>query len=164
MGTFYHRLPLLDPGLLRIGFGMERGTAVLDSGSMVAPVHSKTWAVWPPPDGAAIGRRLAPELPNPVPGADQSGWGYPITFQWFGPDAAPSITLQLFRDLQLLPCYFSSPGAPTNPDLAPRGAFCLIPKATLEPGVTYLVGASGLPGDGAGKPPGKVSWRFTTGK
>ena len=30
MATFYHRLPLLDPGLLRVGYALEGGVAVLD--------------------------------------------------------------------------------------------------------------------------------------
>src|SRR6185295_11631593 len=48
MATFYHRLPLLAPGLVRIGWGLEKGTAVLDSGDLVAPSETSAWAAWPP--------------------------------------------------------------------------------------------------------------------
>jgi hypothetical protein len=38
-----------------------------------------------------------------------------------------------------VPCWFSSPLAPTNPELAPSGSFCLIPKAPLRPATRYTV-------------------------
>jgi hypothetical protein len=55
-------------------------------------------------------------------------------------------------------CWFSSPSKPTNPDLVPRNAWCLIPKAPLEPGTSYSVSAEWY---GSGK---KLEWSFRTGK
>ena len=37
MSTFYHRLPLLDPGLVRIGYALANHCGVLDAGTFVSP-------------------------------------------------------------------------------------------------------------------------------
>lgn len=156
MGTFYHRLPLLDPGLIRVGFGLEKGNAVLDTGSMVAPMDIGTWCVWPPADAKDVPRRFNPELPNPVPGADQAAWGYPVTLQFFGWDEEPPLRVALLLAGKPVDCHVSTPRAPTNPELAPDGAWCLIPKQTLLPGATYTVVAEGVP------QVDRLEWRFTT--
>jgi hypothetical protein len=54
-----------------------------------------------------------------------------------------------------VPCYFSSPGEPLNPDLHPPGAFCLIPKSPLEKRTKYTVVADASDGT-------SVVWSFTT--
>src|SRR5262249_53001635 len=78
MATFYHRLPLLDPGLLGVGIGDESGVVVLDVQSLVAPARGSRVVVWPVPDASGVPRRFAPEIPNPVPDEDESQWGFPI--------------------------------------------------------------------------------------
>jgi hypothetical protein len=161
IGTFYHRLPLLEPGLVRIGWGLEGRVAVLDSGSLVAPTLEPSHVAWPPRDARDVPRRFSPELPNPVPGADQSQWGYPVTLQVFGND--PQIRMRLFAGSQRggpeIPCHFSTPKEPTNTELSPAGAFCLIPKVPLAANTIYTVAVDGWPKDDAGG-----DWQFTTGK
>jgi hypothetical protein len=141
MGTFYHRLPLLDAGLVRVGYAHERGMAVLDSGSFVAPRATPWHVAWPPDGAVDVPLRFCSELPNPVPGQDQSKFGYPITLQG-AIERAVQVTMRLregSREGREVPCWFSSPTTPTNPELAPRGAFCLIPKAPLRPATRYTV-------------------------
>ncbi len=141
MGTFYHRLPLLEPGLLRIGLGQSGDIVVLDSGSMVAFVNEDWHVAWPPAGARDVPTRFVPELPNPVPGEDQARFGYPITLQ-VGVRTNQSeaeVTMRLLDGTREVPCWFSSPQQPTNAELAPPGAFCLIPKAHLRPGTTYTV-------------------------
>lgn len=160
MGTFYHRLPLLDPGLIRIGWSQEGGVAVLDALGMVAPTADERRVAWPAPSSTGVPRRFAPELPSPVPGEDQAAWGYPITLQLFGPSADADVALRLClgkRGGAEVPCHFSSPRRPSNPTVVPRATYCLIPKATLAPGTTYTVVASGLPENA------EFAWSFTTG-
>lgn len=160
IGTFYHRLPLLDPGLVRIGWGLEGRVAVLDSGSLVAPTEQHVHVAWPAPGEKDVPRRFNAELPNPVPGADQSQWGYPVTLQFFATD--PDVTMHLYagnqRGGQEVPCHFSTPKKPTNTELAPAGAFCLIPKVPLAASTTYTVAVDGWPKDDPGG-----DWQFTTG-
>jgi hypothetical protein len=158
MATFYHRLPLLDPGLLRIGWGLHEGIAVLDCGSLAGPYPVQTIAVWPAHRSRGVPRRFAPEIPNPVPGADQSQWGYPITLQIFGPEHDPDIPMRLFVGSEKVDCYYSSPFSPTNIEIVPKGAYCLIPKRPLLPNTRYEVRATDPIYDN--KP---FRWYFTTG-
>ena len=92
--------------------------------------------------GRNVPRTFAPELPHPVPGEDQGTRGYPITLQ-VDYEVDPVVTLTLRRgkgrDGREVPCHYSTPQAPTNPELAPKGAYCLIPKAHLEPNTDYTV-------------------------
>ena len=75
------------------------------------------------------------------------------------------ITLELYRGAvkpsNRVPCHFSTPSKPTNPRLAPDRAWCLIPKAHLAAGQTYIVVAKGLPQDSAHLAGG--AWKFKVG-
>ncbi|MBL8752316.1 MAG: CAP domain-containing protein, partial [Planctomycetes bacterium] len=141
MGTFYHRLPLLDPGLLRIGLGQSDDVVVLDSGSMVAFVNEEWHVAWPPGGATNVPVRFVPELPNPVPDEDQSRFGFPITLQTGvrSNESEAEVTMRLLDGLREVPCWYSTPQQPTNAELAPAGTFCLIPKAHLKSGTTYTV-------------------------
>ena len=145
MGTFYHRLPLVAPGLLRTGFAVEQGTAVLDAQSMAMPSTATFLiSIWPAKDATEVPLSFAPELPNPVPGADQGAWGYPVTFQHhLGTPYDPAgVTMTLHQGKESGPkvdCYYSSPVAPTNPEMSPADCYCLIPQAKLLPKTDYTV-------------------------
>jgi cysteine-rich secretory family protein len=148
MGTFYHRLPLLRPGLLGIGWGLAKGTAVLDCGSLLERGFESDHVVWPFRGMKNVPTRFNPELPNPVPGEKQSAWGFPVTLQIFDFDLAPRLVMRLHvggADGPAVPCHFTSPERPLNPDLAPRGAWCLIPKKRLAPGTLYTAVAENVP-------------------
>ncbi len=162
MGTFYHRLPLIAPGLLRVGWGLEKGIAVLDSGSMVAPAAFQSRVTWPARGMRDVPRRFRPELPNPVPGEDQSKWGYPVTLQVPYANVGLDVRMTLYEGNsskgKSVDCHYSSPLHPTNPQLAPAASFCLIPKRHLAAGTTYLVSVTGLENGET------FAWTFTTGR
>ena len=157
MASFYHRLPLLDPGLKRIGFSLSDQIALLDAGSLVEADSSARLVSWPPRDMKGVPVAFQPELPSPVPGQDQKQWGYPVTLQVFGLET--TYAMRLVRggrpDGPEIPCHFSSPGAPLNPELHPPGAYCLIPKSPLERRAKYTVVADASDGS-------SLVWSFTT--
>jgi hypothetical protein len=158
MGTFYHRLPLLHPGLFGIGIGVEEGVVVLDSGSLVAAPWQDHVVLWPPPDAVRVPRRFVPEIPNPVPGSDQSSLGYPVTIQLFFRDPHQAVRLQaelLTEAGAPVECWFVGPDAPLFSDLVPQDAWCLIPKSHLAKRARYQVRAEWTGG--------RAEWRFTTG-
>jgi hypothetical protein len=159
IGTFYHRLPLLDPGLLAIGWGTVKSCAVMDAGSLCAPAE-KAWVVaWPFDGMTGVPIAFCAENPNPVPSEDQSHFGYPVTLQLGLPEegqAGVEIQMQLFEGKSEVPCYFSSPNHPTNPELVPTNSYCLIPKARLKPKTQYTVQAEWI---GTEK---KKTWGFKT--
>ncbi len=163
MATFYHRLPMLVPELKRIGWGQAGPFAVIDVASFVVPPEAEWMVVWPaenmkdvPIDFARGGK----ELPNPVIADPEQNFGYPVTLQ-IGrtkpDDPSPLITLRLFDGKNEVPCWFSSPDHPTNPDDAPKDAWCLIPKGKLKPNTTYTVTADWY------QPTKTISWTFKTG-
>jgi uncharacterized protein YkwD len=158
MATYYHRLPLLDPNLVRIGLGFEKGCAVLDCRSFVKPVENwvtetkiidsndpTIWGtVWPPPKGVDIPTRFAAEVPEPVPGVSSATLGYPVTLQLRSAGFYEIYDIVLTLHLggasgAAVDCYVSTPFAPTNPNVPVRLAWCLMPKAPLQAGATYTV-------------------------
>lgn len=163
MATFYHRLPLLHPGLARVGWGATEGIAVLDVGTLVLPDKSPYTVVWPCDGMENVPRRFLPELPNPVPGEDQGEWGYPVTLQQHLENEDPDVGLTLYEGRSAayskeVPCLFSSPSKPSNPVMAPPNAFCLIPKEMLKSKTAYTVQAEDrISGT-------RFTWSFTTGR
>lgn len=158
MGTFYHRIPLLESGLMKVGFALEKGYAVMDTNSLRLPTEPRsylqwnrgaesigTWLIRWPHDGMRdVPTRFEPELPNPVPGEDQGDWGYPITvsFPWKLSDVAVEISLSLHEGSEAgeaLECWLSTPDRPTNIEIAPSLAWCLIPKQRLRAKSAYTV-------------------------
>jgi Cysteine-rich secretory protein family len=132
LATFYHRLPLLQPGLLRVGYGQVGGVSVLDAGSMVNP--GQFWeAVWPYDGQTDVPRTFPGELPPPVPDRlEPNSLGYPVTIQLGPYNKAGDLTLELLDTRQEpVPCIASTPTSPSNKQLAPDQAWCLIPLSPL---------------------------------
>ncbi len=163
MSTFYHRLPLTEPGLFGVGLGQEGNVTVLDVVSLVAPYRLDQWVVWPPPDYEDTPRSFLPELPNPVPGEDQSMWGYPVTIQVYSAsEGSHNIHMELFEgeavDGSQVPHHLLTPTSSYEKRLVPSHAYCLIPKAKLKPRTEYTVKADcHTSGE-------SMTWNFTTGK
>jgi hypothetical protein len=166
MGTFYHRLSLLEQGLFGVGYGGEKEVTVLDVTSLVIPDFEIAWVVWPIRNMKNVPRKFQPELPNPVPGEDQSTWGYPITLQayWDNGNPARSIEMQLFscpvKDIareNLVPCHFLSPTTAKFTELVPPNAYCLIPLTQLKANTIYSVVAT------CPETKDKQTWQFQTG-
>ncbi len=152
MGTYYHRLPLIDPGLLRIGWGAEDRVVVMDTGSLSAPYEKPFVVVWPYDGQKDVPTDfLGNEFPDPVPAATPNGepeqdiLGYPVTLQTnpFNQDGAVDVLMKLFekKSKAEVECWFSTPSNPTNPESAPGGAWCLMPKSHLKPNTEYRVTA-----------------------
>lgn len=165
MGTFFHRLPLLEPGLLMVGWGTVGKTSVLDCNSVVRTRYQFDWhIVWPPDGSRDMPLRFCEELPSPFPEETDDLWGYPITLQ-LGPSgsggATPRIEFELREggadDGKSLPILVSSPDAPGNPKLVPDRAWCVIPKRPLSPSTSYRVRAQfrGIEAE-------PLSWSFKT--
>ncbi len=170
MATLYHRVPILERGLRRIGFGCARGerlgwVTVLDvaSGRENAPQTGPV--IWPVEDQMEVPLNFPPggEMPNPIPHDKSGRAGYPIT-------ATFPLKARLFNAEgkledakgQPVACWFSSPDAPANPQFKEHQGttVCLIPKAPLRPEHTYRVTLKGESADRAWK----KSWSFTTAK
>jgi hypothetical protein len=155
LGTFYHRLPLLEAGLVRIGWGMDGHMAVLDAGSIVDTSSRYGWTGWPYDGMKDVPRAFVPELPNPIPGQDQAEFGYPVTLQRF--EKSERVAMTLLEGKRVVPCHFLSPENPVNLDIVPARAYCLIPKQHLKAGTRYRVEATIEGTD-------RLAWSFKTGR
>lgn len=163
LGTFFHRLPLLDPGLFGAGFGTSEEVVVLDVRSLVLTPWQDHVVVWPLSEAQDVPRSFVPELPNPVPSADMASLGYPITVQLFFREStgrsAQALELELFAGApqpeHTVACHEITPDAPLQVQLAPENAWCLIPKQPLKKKTLYTARATWA--DQV-----KV-WSFTTG-
>lgn len=159
MGTFYQRLPLLEPGLMRIGYGWDHGYSVLDARSLSAAMSRQYTIAWPYDGQTGVPTGYTEETLKPVPEADEAAFGYPITLQvgiTNDGDPAVDFTMKLYEGKAEVPCWFSSPSKPTNPEHAPIDASCLIPKSPLRLKTEYTVVAEWT---GNTK---RMSWSFKT--
>lgn len=151
MGSFYHRLPLLDPGVMRLGWGQADEWWVMDMSSLAAPYDKPYLVHWPYDGQKDVSTYFhGNEYPDPVPekGVDvveQELFGYPITIQTNPIDErgeTVDIKMRLFegdKGDKEVECHFSSPSNPSNPESAPAGAWCLIPKKHLKNKTEYRV-------------------------
>jgi uncharacterized protein YkwD len=167
LATLYHRVPILEPNLTRIGFGCARGRKQgwvtvmnVSSGRKEGP---RPHAVFYPVDAqiaVPVNFPNGGEEPNPIPDDKAGRAGFPITstFPQNEPLKNASAKLTDAKGAEVA-CWFSSPEKPANPTFPQGSTVCLIPKAPLAPQTTYHVH---LQGQLAGKAWQK-KWQFTTG-
>jgi uncharacterized protein YkwD len=169
MSTLYHRIPVLEPGLRKVGFGAARGARLgwvtvvdISTGRDKSPRAGAVY--WPVAGQTDVPLHFPPggETPDPIP-LDKTGRaGYPITA--FYPFQLPLMkSTGRLQDSQGrdVPCWFSSPEQPANPMFVKHQGttVCLIPKEPLKPKETYRATFEGqIAGDAVTK-----SWTFTTG-
>jgi uncharacterized protein YkwD len=187
MATFYHRVPMLNPHLKKIGIGyvldVDRRLShvVMDVQSGVDWTgvindRERVPVMFPAEDQKAVPVLFGlgmPESPNPLPPeASQSriSAGYPVTITF--PRRVRirnvKVTLAIRRDNASesgsndVPAWVSSPDKPAiqNSAITQGSTICIVSKAPLNAGTTYRVTVRA---DVAGKP-WTHSWSFTTKK
>ena len=98
---------------------------------------------WPYDGMKDVSPRFVPELPNPIPGVDQSKLGTCVTLQVFHDSGNRKLRMTLHEGASPsgppVDCHFISPYAPLGAEIAPEGAFALLPKSHLKPRQAYTV-------------------------
>src|SRR6185503_894468 len=84
MGSLFHRIPLLQSRLRKIGYGVARGgpakvTVVLDATNGMGPGKDSTVVLYPAEDQKDVPLAFVPEIPDPIPDSLNNKAGYPIT-------------------------------------------------------------------------------------
>ena len=142
MATFFHRVPLLDPELRRVGFGAAKGeksgwVVVLD----VTSGRGSSTVVLCPADG----QKDVPtayhggERPDPIPQSKDRKAGYPVTVMFPRGAAVKDATARLVDARgQEVPAWVSSPEQTVDRDLQ-RNQVCLIARQPLQPAAEYTV-------------------------
>jgi Cysteine-rich secretory protein family len=156
----YHRRPMLDPQLERIGVGYARFpdgmlTAALRFENV--PRRGGTWPVAYPADKQTdVPLDYGAEFPNPIP--NHGTGGYAITLQFPAFDKVTGVTAKL-TDAKANPIQFflSDPEHPAT-SFGQFGVICLIPKLSLQAQQAYTVR---IDATWKGKP-GTWTWSFST--
>ena len=158
MATLYHRVPLLEPGLARVGIGHWEKQLKFHSVIDVMGGKEKGGAksvVMCPADGAVkVARMFAVgEVPDPRPQGLKENVGTPITLSFYGGGEA---TAELKDDTgAVVECFVSTPAAPANPGRPDNSeSVCLLPKKALKAGSKHTVTVTS-----GGK---SWTWSFTT--
>ena len=146
MSGLYHRRPIMDPTLGKIGVGYAK----LPDGSYMAalmfvdgkdPAMASKWPIAYPADNQTnVPLDFGNEIPNPIPGGGRAG--YPITIQFPPFDKVTGVTAKLTSGGKDVPFYLSDPVHPAT-SFGQYGVVCLIPKVPLAPKTTYAVTVSG---------------------
>jgi hypothetical protein len=140
MAGLYHRPPMLDPKLERIGVGY----ASLPNGMLTAAMMFENatgtgggWPVaYPANNQTDVRLDFGPEFPNPIPNLGTGG--YPITLQFPPFDKVTGVTAML-TDAKAapVPFFLSDPKHPAT-SFGQYGVISLIPKLSLQPQHTYI--------------------------
>lgn len=162
VGTFYHRIPLLQPDLVSIGIGYTQGgpgwISVLDCVSDLAHSTQVDYVRYPTEGQTGVPRFFQDEIPSPVPAGRAGLAGFPLTvyFAHFQKVSGASLTLVDSRK-QAVTGYYSDPEHPAT-FFDQWRAVCFIPAQALKPGERYtahlVATMDGRPVDD--------TWSFTT--
>jgi Cysteine-rich secretory protein family len=141
MATLYHRRPMLEPELERIGVGYARGPdGMVISAMMFADITKPTsvgaWPVaYPAKNQRDVPLAFGGEIPNPIP--NEGTGGYPITLQFPPFDKITRVSAKLTDAKgKPIPFFVSDPEHPAT-SLGQYGVICLIPKLSLQPQSAY---------------------------
>jgi hypothetical protein len=160
MAGVYHRRPMLDPQLERIGVGYAR----LPDGMLMAALRFENarrrgggWPVAYPADRQTdVPLEYGAEIPNPIP--NHGTGGYAITLQFPPFDKVASVSAKLTEATgKSVEFFLSDPEHPAT-SFGQFGVVCLIPKQSLQAEHVYTVR---IDATWKGKP-GSWAWSFST--
>ena len=159
MASLYHRRPMLNPALQRIGVGyadLPEGTLMAALMFADADESKGTWPVRYPASGQAdVPLEFGNEVPNPIPHGGTGG--YPITLQFPAFDKVTAVTATLDSGGKPVPFYLSDPEHPATA-FGQYGVICVIPKQRLVAHTRYDVAVTATWHDKATT----LKWSFTT--
>lgn len=147
MGTFYHRIPLLNPFTTAIGIGLYQETAgferpaCLNSRAEVKFESGYDVVVYPYENQKGVPPKFhGLEKPKPVAGVDELTLGYPVTAMFTSGGTLKVTKAQLLTDGGgVVPAYAHVPGRPTNPERPDRNVVCIMSKEWLKSSAKYKV-------------------------
>jgi uncharacterized protein YkwD len=174
----YHRTPLLDPGLVKIGAASKNGYNCLNYGATGNTVITKvaTGTIWPVDGMTDVPRTFGgnegpcPTAADPLTAQDCEASGFipSVTFYNWGTnrkssiEAVASATLTEQASNAVVPLFIYYADGQAGHDPAPgyvRDEIALVPRAALAANKTYRVDIAATVKGAATQ----LSWQFTTG-
>jgi Cysteine-rich secretory protein family len=166
MSTLFHRIPLIDPRLTKIGVGYapggkSGGFIVLHTPQTLPGKFTKP-VLYPAEKQTDVPLGFTKENPSPIPADKIEGAGYPITVL-FPLEAIVTGVKATLKDSanQDVEVWLSTPEEPAaGQKRFQRNSVALIPMAGLKPETRYTVSVTAL----VNQKEWKESWSFTTAK
>jgi hypothetical protein len=166
MASLFHRVPLLDPTLTKVGFGFAKGGkwggyVVLDTISGRGGKEAATPILYPADRQKDVPLLFGKEYPPPIPEEKEDKAGYPITVIFARKAEVKGVTATLQDSaMKEVPVWLSTPEEPAGGHKNyQRNTICLIAQAPLQPNTTYTVTVKAQ----VDKKEWSQTWSFTTG-
>ncbi|MHB8647698.1 MAG: CAP domain-containing protein [Thermomicrobiales bacterium] len=141
IGTINHRLTLLDPRYVHIGFGIVNDTVKVDVIDFGTPDWNTTanpvWEQWPPDGASGIGTSFDGESPNAFTSASYP-IGTPITLKYNGDGGVTFASVAITANGQTVPSFAS-----TGTGWLSRNTDLIATTAPMQPGTNYHVTVTG---------------------
>jgi hypothetical protein len=167
LASLFHRLPLLNPELTKIGVGFAKGGKwggfiVVDTISIRSGKFPEKPIVYPVDAQKDVPLKFAPEYPPPIPEKNENNAGYPITITFEDGTPVKDVTATLQDSAKKeVAVWLSTPDKPAGGHgQFQRVTICLIAMAPLKPNTTYTVNVKAT----VNKKEWSESWSFTTAK
>ncbi len=156
IGTINHRLTLLDPRYVHVGFGVVNDTVKVDVIDLGTPEWSATadpvWEQWPPDGASGIATSFDGESPNAFRSASFP-IGTPITLKYNGEGGVTFATATIAADGQTVPSF-----ANTGTGWLSKNTDLIATTTPMQPGTDYKVTVTGT----AGGQSFSRTWSFRT--
>jgi hypothetical protein len=166
MASLFHRVPLLDPELAKVGLGFAKGGkwggyVVVDTINGRQPKQVLKETSYPADGQKDVPLAYAPEVPDPIPEHKDKPAGYPITVTFPDDKVVKDVTGTLVDGANKdVPIYLSSPEKPAGGQgQFQRNTICLFAQAPFKPNTTYTVSLKAK----VDKQEWTKTWSFTTG-
>jgi hypothetical protein len=166
MATLFHRVPLLDSRLTKVGIGYAKseksgGFFVVNTSGRDGKEAAKP-VLFPADKQEDLPQNFLSERPDSLPESKDKIAGYPITAIFPTNVLVKDVTASLKDDAgNEIDFWLSTPEKPAGDQkLFQRNAVCLIAKAPLKPGTTYTVTVKAKVNQKAWS----ETWSFTTAK
>ena len=147
IGSLFHRIPLLQSRLKKVGYGLARGgpakvTVVLDATNGLGVGKDAPAVLYPAEGQKDVPLVFSVEIPDPIPESDDKKAGYPLT-AIFGEGSLVKDVKAILKDAsgKEVPFWLSTPEKPAHKDYQ-RNTVGLIPKEPLQQIATYTATVS----------------------
>lgn len=148
MRTLYHRIPLINPYLEKVGLGRWKpgrtNECCLDAKTGVGHSGSEQFVQYPAASQKDVPRSFSTgrESPDPLP-QDAESAGFPVTITCFPFSTSlivENVRAVFSRGGSEVPCWISWPGRPANASRKENSSsICMIPKEPLKKDCEYTV-------------------------
>jgi len=149
IGSLFHRIPLMQSRLRKIGYGVARGgpakvTVVLDATNGMGAGKDSTVVLYPAEDQKDVPLAFVAEIPDPIPDSLNNKAGYPVTAIFAEgaliKDVKASLKDDAGNDVEV---WLSTPEKPAAADYQ-RNTVGLIARKPFRPGTAYTATVSAL--------------------